>query len=179
MNAGFGLKATGLRVQGGAERHQRCRGPRGDEGRVGDGGKVLGITPSVPVGSERSGAVPPALEDPALRLINSEFGTGGCANPWKDRRMSPMPRSLSRASRRVTAAMARLDLATCEAALPPGDAPEWVHLLPPKGRITARDGRQFVARESCGFACRKSCGFAVDDPARLVADSRARGGPAG
>ncbi|TNF65539.1 MAG: hypothetical protein EP307_00030 [Rhodobacteraceae bacterium] len=109
-----------------------------------------------------------------MRLINSEFGTGGCANPWKDRRMSPMPRSLSRASRRVTAAMARLDLATCEAALPPGDAPEWVHLLPPKGRITARDGRQSVARESCGFACRKSCGFAVDDPARLVVDFEGR-----
>lgn len=70
--------------------------------------------------------------------------------------------------------MARLDLATCEAALPPGAAPEWVHLLPPKGRITARDGRQFVARESCGVACRKSCGFAVDDPARLVADFEAR-----
>lgn len=54
--------------------------------------------------------------------------------------------------------MARLDLATCEAALPPGAAPEWVHLLPPKGRITARDGRQFV----------------LDDPARLVADFEAR-----
>ena len=62
--------------------------------------------------------------------------------------------------------MARLDLATCEAALPPGDAPEWVHLLPLKGRITACDGRQFVAR--------KSCRFAVDDPARLVADFEAR-----
>lgn len=62
--------------------------------------------------------------------------------------------------------MAPLDLATCEAALPPGDAPEWVHLLPPKGRITARDGRQFVARECAAFA--------VDDPARLVADFEAR-----
>lgn len=48
-----------------------------------DGGKVLGITPSVPVGSGRSDAVPPALEDAALRLLNSEFGTGGESNPWK------------------------------------------------------------------------------------------------
>jgi phage I-like protein len=70
--------------------------------------------------------------------------------------------------------MARLDLATCEAALPPGAAPEWVHLLPPKGRITARDGRQFVARECTAFAGRKSFGFAVDDPARLVADFEGR-----
>lgn len=62
--------------------------------------------------------------------------------------------------------MAPLDLATCEAVLPPGSAPAWVHLLPPKRRITGRDGRQFVAR--------KSCGFAVDDPAHLVADFEAR-----
>jgi phage major head subunit gpT-like protein len=41
-----------------------------------DGGKVLGITPSVLV-------VPPALEDAALRLLNSEYGTGGESNPWK------------------------------------------------------------------------------------------------
>jgi phage I-like protein len=55
--------------------------------------------------------------------------------------------------------MTALDLATCEAALPPGDAPEWVHLLPPKGRIIARDGRQFV----------------LQDPSALVADFNARG----
>lgn len=52
-----------------------------------------------------------------------------------------------------------LRLATCEAALPPGAAPEWVHLLPPKGRITARDGRKFI----------------LDNPAALVADFNARG----
>ena len=83
MNAGFGLKATGLRVQGYAERGQLRRRPRGDEGRTGDGGKVLGITPSVPVGSGRSEDVPPALEEAAMRLVNSEFGTGGESNPWK------------------------------------------------------------------------------------------------
>ena len=48
----------------------------------------------------------------------------------------------------------------------PGAAPEWVHLLPPKARIKARDGRQFVARECSAFA--------VDDPARLVADFNTR-----
>ena len=41
-----------------------------------DGGKVLGITPSVLV-------VPPELEEAAMRLVNSEFGTGGESNPWK------------------------------------------------------------------------------------------------
>jgi phage major head subunit gpT-like protein len=48
-----------------------------------DGGRLLGIAPSVLV-------VPPALEDAARRLLNSEFGAGGSSNPWKDRRMSPM-----------------------------------------------------------------------------------------
>ena len=48
-----------------------------------DGGKVLGITPSVPVGSGRSDDVPPALEEAAMRLVNSELGTGGESNPWK------------------------------------------------------------------------------------------------
>jgi phage I-like protein len=50
-------------------------------------------------------------------------------------------------------------VATCDVALPPGAAPEWVHLLPPEGRIVARDGRRFVLR----------------DPAALVADFEARG----
>ena len=41
-----------------------------------DGGKVLGITPSVLV-------VPPALEEDALHLLNTETMDGGGSNPWK------------------------------------------------------------------------------------------------
>jgi len=35
-----------------------------------------------------------------------------------------------------------LTLSICDRALPPGGAPEWVHLLP-AGAMTARDGRAF------------------------------------
>ncbi len=39
--------------------------------------------------------------------------------------------------------MTGLSLAICDLALPPGRAPEWVHLLPPSGQIKGRDGRVF------------------------------------
>lgn len=40
--------------------------------------------------------------------------------------------------------MTGLRLATCDRALPrPGDAPEWVHLLPAGDHIEARDGREY------------------------------------
>ena len=41
-----------------------------------DGGRVLGVKPSVL-------AVAPALEEAALKLLNSENGPGGETNPWK------------------------------------------------------------------------------------------------
>jgi phage major head subunit gpT-like protein len=41
-----------------------------------DGGRVLGVKPGVLV-------VPPSLEEEALRIVNSELGTGGETNPWK------------------------------------------------------------------------------------------------
>lgn len=37
--------------------------------------------------------------------------------------------------------MTGLSLATCDLALPPGHAPEWVHLIPGSGEIKGRDGR--------------------------------------
>lgn len=43
----------------------------------GDGGRILGVNPTVLV-------VPPALEAAALALLNTEYGTGGISNPWKD-----------------------------------------------------------------------------------------------
>lgn len=41
-----------------------------------DGGRKLGVTPTALV-------VPPALEEAALTLLNTEYGTGGASNPWK------------------------------------------------------------------------------------------------
>ena len=41
-----------------------------------DGGRKLGVSPTVLV-------VPPALEEAALNLLNTEYGTGGASNPWK------------------------------------------------------------------------------------------------
>ena len=37
--------------------------------------------------------------------------------------------------------MSGLSLATCDLALPPGHAPEWVHLFPGDGEVKGRDGR--------------------------------------
>ncbi|MFN3970886.1 MAG: Mu-like prophage major head subunit gpT family protein [Gemmobacter sp.] len=42
----------------------------------GEGGKLLGVTPTVMV-------VPPALENDALHLLNTEIKSGGGSNPWK------------------------------------------------------------------------------------------------
>jgi phage major head subunit gpT-like protein len=42
----------------------------------GDGGRPLGLVPNLLV-------VPPSLESAALRIVNSELGTGGETNEWK------------------------------------------------------------------------------------------------
>ena len=41
-----------------------------------DGGRKLGVSPTVLV-------VPPALEEAALNLLNTEYGAAGASNPWK------------------------------------------------------------------------------------------------
>lgn len=41
-----------------------------------DGGRILGIKPTTLV-------VPPALEDAALQVLNTENEPGGGSNPWK------------------------------------------------------------------------------------------------
>jgi phage major head subunit gpT-like protein len=76
VNAGFGLwqLAFGSKDTLNAANYAAARAAMMDFRS--DGGKVLGITPSVLV-------VPPALEEAAMRLVNSEFGTGGESNPWK------------------------------------------------------------------------------------------------
>ncbi len=45
-------------------------------GMKGDYGRPLGLTPRLLL-------VPPSLESPALKLLNSEYGTAGETNEWK------------------------------------------------------------------------------------------------
>jgi phage I-like protein len=47
--------------------------------------------------------------------------------------------------------MTGLSLATCDLALPPGQAPEWVQLFPHDGRITGRDGREWELVDPSGL----------------------------
>lgn len=76
VNAGFGLwqLAWGSRQALTSEAYKAARTAM--QGFRADGGRLLGITPSVLV-------VPPELEEDGLRLLNSEYGTGGETNPWK------------------------------------------------------------------------------------------------
>lgn len=41
-----------------------------------DGGRPPGIRPTVMI-------VPPSLEEAALGILNTEYGTGGASNVWK------------------------------------------------------------------------------------------------
>lgn len=76
VNAGFGLwqLAWGSRQPLSAATYRAARAAM--QGFRADGGRLLGIMPSVLV-------VPPELEEDGLRLLNSEYGTGGETNPWK------------------------------------------------------------------------------------------------
>jgi phage I-like protein len=47
--------------------------------------------------------------------------------------------------------MTNLALATCDVPLPPGTAPEWVHLLPGSGSVTGRDGRNWQLLDPSGL----------------------------
>lgn len=47
--------------------------------------------------------------------------------------------------------MTNLSLATCDVPLPPGSAPEWVHLLPGDGTVTGRDGRSWQLLDPSGL----------------------------
>jgi phage I-like protein len=69
--------------------------------------------------------------------------------------------------------------------LPPGDAPDWVHLLPPPGTITARDGRVFHCQNPAAVmhaTAARGLDMVVDfehaseiDAARLAGPVRAAG----
>jgi len=47
--------------------------------------------------------------------------------------------------------MTGLSLATCDVPLPPGAAPEWVHLLPGGGTVKGRDGRTWELVDPAGI----------------------------
>lgn len=76
VNAGFGLwqLAFGSKAALDPTNHAAARAAMMNFRS--DGGKVLGITPSVLI-------VPPALEEAALHLLNTGTMDGGGSNPWK------------------------------------------------------------------------------------------------
>ncbi len=76
VNAGFGLwqLAYGSRQALTAANYAAARAAMMTF--TADGGRKLGVSPTVLV-------VPPALEEAALNLLNTEYGTGGASNPWK------------------------------------------------------------------------------------------------
>ena len=76
VNAGFGLwqLAWGSKQNLIAANYAAARAAM--QGFRADGGRVLGVKPSVLV-------VPPSLEEAGLKIVNSELGTGGETNPWK------------------------------------------------------------------------------------------------
>lgn len=76
VNAGFGLwqLAWGSKQPLNSANYKAARAAM--QGYRADGGRLLGVMPSVLV-------VPPALEEDGLKLLNSELGTGGETNSWK------------------------------------------------------------------------------------------------
>lgn len=76
VNAGFGLwqLAWGSKQTLNATSYAAARAAM--QGFRADGGRILGVKPTVLV-------VPPALEEAALNIVNSEIGASGATNPWK------------------------------------------------------------------------------------------------
>lgn len=76
VNAGYGLwqLAYGSKATLDATSYAAARAAMMDFKT--DGGRILGVNPVVMV-------VPPALEDAALHLLNTETKDGGGSNPWK------------------------------------------------------------------------------------------------
>ena len=76
VNAGFGLwqLAYGSRQTLNAANYAAARAAM--MGFTADGGRKLGVSPTILL-------VPPALEEAALNIVNTEFGSAGASNPWK------------------------------------------------------------------------------------------------
>ncbi len=76
VNAGFGLWQLGFgsKAELTAANYAAARAAMMDFRS--ENGRILGINPTTLV-------VPPALEDAALRIVNTEIDSGGGSNPWK------------------------------------------------------------------------------------------------
>ena len=76
VNAGFGLwqLAYGSKQTLNSASYAAARAAM--MGFTADGGRKLGVTPTVLV-------VPPSLEEAGLNLLNTEYGAAGASNPWK------------------------------------------------------------------------------------------------
>lgn len=76
VNTGFGLWQLGFGSKAPLTEENYAAARATMMGFKSDGGRLLGVTPTVLV-------VPPALESAALHLVNTETKDGGGSNPWK------------------------------------------------------------------------------------------------
>lgn len=76
VNAGFGLWQLAFGSQAALDSTNYAAARAAMMNFKTDGGRILGVTPTVLV-------VPPALEEAALHLLNTEIKDGGGSNPWK------------------------------------------------------------------------------------------------
>lgn len=76
VNAGFGLWQLAFGSKAGLTRQNYAAARAAMMNFRADGGRILGVKPTTLV-------VPPALEDAALSLVNTELGPDGASNPWK------------------------------------------------------------------------------------------------
>ena len=76
VNAGFGLWQLAFGSKAALTPANYAAARAAMMGFKADGGRILGVTPTVLV-------VPPALEEAALNLLNTETKDGGGTNPWK------------------------------------------------------------------------------------------------
>lgn len=77
VNAGFGLWQLGFGSKAPLTAANYAAARAAMMSYRNDSGRVLGITPTVMV-------VPPALEEDALHILNTETNDGGGSNPWKE-----------------------------------------------------------------------------------------------
>jgi len=77
VNAGFGLWQLAFGSKAALNEVNYAAARAAMMGFTADGGRKLGVTPSIMV-------VPPELESAALHLLNTEIKEGGGSNPWKD-----------------------------------------------------------------------------------------------
>jgi phage major head subunit gpT-like protein len=76
VNAGFGLWQLGFGSKATLDTASYANARAAMMDYRSENGRILGINPTTLV-------VPPALEDAALRILNTENGSGGESNPWK------------------------------------------------------------------------------------------------